>query len=436
MKLKFVLYCTALFCTVVSLSRAGTWDTLYTRQTNMDVGNVLFAPDDSFVLVTGLDNTTGASVTRFYRPSDGMFLDEQPFYFNSFSYNGKYALVNKYGTKQLVDWKNNWQVIVEFEKDMNIHEHHFLYDNKSVVGLRGNGYALWDGETGKIRRDIQLHEDTIVSGSGQNRVVKTYGIKSVALLADGKTLCVSEVVEVYNYGIQKKVSEEYIGEVIDIETGERKAVAKDIYRFIAIPGSNDVIGAGKRDSTKSYFDTYYMYDGYSLQKKFMYPTPNIYNIKFNQSGDYFLLGSAPGPLQMIETKTGIIKSYSPNASKANAISNSKNYFAICGSVLLAMYETNNIFTSNVLFGDSNTNNTAPQPSKGILRITIKELLPELPINTKVFDVNGRDLSIILPIISQQEGSIILDVSSLPNGQYTLTLQQVDKVFSYPFILTK
>ncbi|MBL7976574.1 MAG: hypothetical protein JNJ85_16770 [Candidatus Kapabacteria bacterium] len=438
MKLKFVLYCTALFCTVVSLSRAGTWDTLYTRQTGLTYPSVMFAPDDSFVLVSGLDESTNTGITQLYRPSDGVLLGKQPFYFISFSHDGKSALVNINEKRQLVDWKNNWQIIVEFEKDLNIHDYQILYDNKGMIGTRGNGYALWDGETGKIRKDIQLHEDTIVSGSGQNRVVKTYGIKSVALLADGKTLCVSEVVEVYNYGIQKKVSEEYIGEVIDIETGERKAVAKDIYRFIAIPGSNDVIGVGKRDSTKSYFDCFYLYNGNTLLKQFMYNIPwgdhALESISFNNTQNTFFYSSYT-LTGIVEVNTGkILTSINEEVGFPTSLSSNNKYVAVSG---LAMYEFNKLFSiTDALFNENVKNQTLPQPSTGILKINNTDIRVDISCNIKVFTAKGSEVPSVINIISQQEGSIILDVSSLPNGQYTLTLQQVDKVFSYPFILTK
>ncbi|MFN8367624.1 MAG: hypothetical protein U0Y96_10370 [Candidatus Kapaibacterium sp.] len=440
MKLKFVLYCTALFCTVVSLSRAGTWDTLYTRQTGLTYPSVMFAPDDSFVLVTGLDADTKTSITKFYRPSDGLLLGEQQFFFNSFSHDGTYALVyfGQRNTPTLVDWKNNWQIVTDYENDPKSTRHQVLYDNKTLIGTRGNGYALWDGETGKIRKDIQLHEDTIVSGSGQNRVVKTYGIKSVALLADGKTLCVSEVVEVYNYGIQKKVSEEYIGEVIDIETGERKAVAKDIYRFIAIPGSNDVIGVGKRDSTKSYFDCFYLYNGNTLLKQFMYNIPwgdhALESISFNNTQNTFFYSSYT-LTGIVEVNTGkILTSINEEVGFPTSLSSNNKYVAVSG---LAMYEFNKLFSiTDALFNENVKNQTLPQPSTGILKINNTDIRVDISCNIKVFTAKGSEVPSVINIISQQEGSIILDVSSLPNGQYTLTLQQVDKVFSYPFILTK
>ncbi|MBX7154793.1 MAG: T9SS type A sorting domain-containing protein, partial [Bacteriodetes bacterium] len=262
------------------------------------------------------------------------------------------------------------------------------------------------------------------------------GIKSVALLADGKTLCVSEVVEVYNYGIQKKVSEEYIGEVIDIETGERKAVAKDIYRFIAIPGSNDVISVGKKESSKP-FDTYFLMSGLDLNKKFDYPLiMSDSRIYFNNDGTTFLYVWA-NDMKVVEVQSGKIQTSVHDEEGFGypyMISNSKKYVAGGG---LTMYEFTKLFNiTDVIINDNAKFQPIPQPSTGILKITNNNIHSDNQCTIKVFDVNGRDLSIKLPIISQQEGSIILDVSSLPNGQYTLTLQQVDKVFSYPFILTK
>ena len=258
------------------------------------------------------------------------------------------------------------------------------------------------------------------------------------MLADGKSLCISENVVVYSNSAQKILSEYYLGEVIDIETGERKAISKDILSFIAIPGSNDVIGVGKNDSTKFYFDAFYLFNTQNLSKRFKYNIPwgdqAVISISFNNNNGTFFYRS-DSFTGIVEVNTGnVMTSINEGIGFPAVLSSNKKYVAVNG---LAMYEYHKLFNiTNVVDVDKKISLTFPQPTNGILRIKNSQLQNDVPFQTIIYDVKGMVITTVIPVMSLQDGLITLDVSTLPNGQYTLTLQQTDKVFSYPFILTK
>ncbi|MBX7156610.1 MAG: T9SS type A sorting domain-containing protein [Bacteriodetes bacterium] len=440
MKLKFVLYCTILLCTVSSVTRAGIWDTLYTRQTNMDVGGVTFAPDDSFVIVTGLETNSNNSISKMYRPSDGQLLDERPFYFKQFTQDGKYALIwlGDNNIPKLVDWRNNWQVITTFEWDSLSNTYTISADNQTLVGFNAKGYTLWDAQTGKQRKQSQIFRDTVLSGSGQNSTDKITSLQGSALLGDSRTLCIVVNQYVFSGSLNKELSNKYYGISIDIETGELKAGADNIRAFFTIPGSTDVIVAGKTDETKIDFNTYYLYEGLHLTKKFQYQVPfdsyYLSNIRFNMNPTYFIYRTYQST-GIVDVQTGTFLQWvNGGIGFPFTLSNDNRYVAVSG---LAMYDYNKLFNiTNVESINNVQTNTYPQPTSGILTITNKDIQNDSPVLLKIYDLKGNQTNVTIPIISQLDGELRADVSALQNGKYNLTVQQSDKVFSYSFILIK
>ncbi|MBL7974302.1 MAG: T9SS type A sorting domain-containing protein [Candidatus Kapabacteria bacterium] len=433
MKLHTILYGALFFCLNFVCTYAGTWDTLYTRQTNMDVGGVTFAPDDSFVIVTGVDADSRIAVTKFYRPSDGVLLDERPFWFGGFSQDGKYALIYENHGKVpiLVDWRNNWQVITNFPWDSLSNTYTLSADNQTLVGFNAKGYTLWDTQTGKLRKQSQIFSDT---------GLKVTSLQGSALLGDSRTLCI--VVNQYILNGNPKVdnSNKYYGISIDIETGEMKASTQNIRAFYAIPGSNNVIALGKKDVSKIDFNLLYQCDGTTLTKTFEYGGADDFSgrvVTFNQNPNYFIQGYAPGPLRVYETQTGLLKKSSTVAGRAQNLSNTEIYFALVSGSRLFMYNTNNLFvTTGVELHTNVISQLFPQPTSGVFCITNNSIQKDIPLTANIYDTRGDELPNAIHIISQQDGSLTLDVSLLLNGHYTLTLQQSGNIITTPVIIVK
>ncbi|MBX7156257.1 MAG: T9SS type A sorting domain-containing protein [Bacteriodetes bacterium] len=444
MKLKFVLYCTILFCTVSSLTRAGTWDTLYTRQTNMDVGGVTFAPDDSFVIVTGVDADSRIAVTKFYRPSDGVLLDEKPFWFGGFSQDGKYALIyeNHGKVPMLVDWRNNWQVITTFEWDSLSNTYTISADNQTLVGFNAKGYTLWDAQTGKQRKQAQIFRDTVLSGSGQNSTDKITSLQGSALLGDSRTLCIVVNQYVFSGSLNKELSNKYYGISIDIETGELKAGADNIRAFYAIPGSTDVIVLGKNDVKKIDYNAYFLFNGLQLNKRFQYQLKlGQAFITFYQGGDYFLHNTqGGGTLSIVETSTGkeVCKALGEDGWAVPASISQDMKYIMAGNGYMMMYSVDKLCGTTSVTSDVQKHPTLlPMPTSGLLTIHDINIDETTPISSvKILDNLGNTSQVSTTLIRQGNQSVEFDVSILPNGKYTITFKQLDTVFSYSFILIK
>ncbi|MBX7154912.1 MAG: hypothetical protein K1X91_08090 [Bacteriodetes bacterium] len=444
MKLKIVLYCTILLCTVSSLTRAGTWDTLYTRQTNMDVGGVTFAPDDSFVIVTGLETNSNNSISKMYRPSDGQLLDERPFYFKQFTQDGKYALIwlGDNNIPKLVDWRNNWQVITTFEWDSLSNTYTISADNQTLVGFNAKGYTLWDAQTGRLRKQSQIFRDTVLSGSGQNSTDKITSLQGSALLGDSRTLCIVVNQYVFSGSLNKELSNKYYGITIDIETGELKAGADNIRAFYAIPGSTNVIALGKNDVNKIDYNAYFLYDGLQLKNKFQYPLRigEAY-LSFNQGSKFFLHDTkAGGTLSIVETSTGeeVCKALGEDGWAVPASISQDRKYLMAGNGYMMMYSVAKLCGTTSVTSDVQKQPTLlPIPTTGMLTIIDTKIDDVSPIYlVETIDNLGNQSPSNITLLRQGNHSVEFDVSKLINGRYTITFKQLDTVFSYSFILIK
>ncbi|MBL7976020.1 MAG: T9SS type A sorting domain-containing protein, partial [Candidatus Kapabacteria bacterium] len=297
------------------------------------------------------------------------------------------------------------------------------------------GYTLWDAQTGKLRKQSQMFSDT---------GLKVTSLQGSALLGDSRTLCI--VVNQYILNGNPKVdnSNKYYGISIDIETGEMKASAQNIRAFYAIPGSTNVIALGKDDVNKIDFNAYFLFDGLQLNKRFQYQLKlgQAY-LNFNQGSKFFLHDTkAGGTLSIVDINTGKeeCKALGEDGWGVPAnISNNKEYIlADGGGGYMMMYSVAELCgITSVISKEKVQPMLSPIPTSDILTINDSKIDDVAPISSvEISDNLGNVLNANITIFRQDNHSLVIDVSALSNGTYTLKINQHNTSNYYSIIIVK